>query len=421
MGKMEINSNIKLKNGLKITHIKIEHLETAAFSLKGLAGSMHENTRQTGIAHFLEHLVFNGTKKFKTQEEITGYIEDVGGFANAYTSTDHVDYVVKLLKKDLERGFIYLSELALQPLLRVKDINKEKNVITQEIHRFTDSVEMYAPRKIYSLMYPDQRLGKYVTGEVPDIANITQQAIKEFRGQRYTAQNFSLAVCSNHSTDEIIKLAEKHFSGMKKGKHTITPKTTYSKELNIQVENRNDNMQSALVISFSGYEYSNSKVFSKKVISYILGESSLSRLYQVLREKHGLGYVVSSYIKSGPNYGHFNIYMGLAQQNVPKALKLIKEELLKLVEKGISETELSRVKNLAVAGFAFEFEDSLEVASYYSHRDLFRNNIKTHYDELEMYKNITADNIKATAKELFLQDPKILVVANNLNQSAIIW
>lgn len=418
---MQALESFSLKNGLKVVYINVPHIQSVAFSFRGLAGSNYENSNQTGIAHFLEHLVFNGTKNFKTQTQLDEYIESVGGQSNAHTGHEHVQYQVKLLEKDIERGFLYLSEIALHPLLRQKDIKKEQSVIIQEIHRFKDSVEMYVPRALYKLQYPNHRLGQFITGEEEDIPLITQKHIEDFREKTYRGKGFALAVCTKQKREVIEDMANQYFGNMSSEKVTPleTPSTT--KKLNITVENRSNINQAVLALSFYGYTYGDKQVYAQKIISYLLGEGTLSRLFQTLRDKQGLAYVVASYVASGSNFGNFNIYVGLAEKNAQKALTLIKKEIDKLVEKGITAQELERVKNIAVAGFTFGFEESSDIAAYYSHNALFKPELKTHYDELERFKSVTQEDINIVTRKLFTQEPKILVVAKDLNEKTLNW
>lgn len=418
---MEVHEPIKLKNGLRIIYINAPEMKSVGMSLRGLAGANYENNNQLGIAHLLEHLVFNGTEKFKTPGKIDEYIEAVGGKSNAYTSHEFVEYQVKLLDKNMERGFVYLSQLALHPLLRTKDIKKEISVIEQEIHRIKDSPEYYVPRTLPKLLYPKHRMNEFVTGDIEHINKITQENIKNFRDKTYVAENFALAICTSQEKQKIVDLAEKYFGNMKSGNKPKTLNPGKTQQTKVQIENKRNLQQAILALGFYAFSYNHKQIYTQKLISQLLGEGTLSRLYTTLREKHGLCYVVTSYNLTGKNYGNFNIYVGLAEDNIPKAIELIKKELNKLMQKDVSKKELERVKNSMIAGFIFDFEDSLETAAYYSHHTLFKENTTNHLEEVEKFKAVTKKDIQNTAKKLFSSNPKMLVVSNVLDKSKVSW
>lgn len=421
MGKVNIHDPIKLKNGLKIIYIYAPDIKSVGISLRGLAGANHEMDDEIGIAHLLEHLVFNGTEKFNNPGEVDDYIEAVGGKSNAYTGHEYVNYQVKLLEEDIERGFVYLSEIALYPLLRPEDIAKEISVIEQEINRMKDSPEYYVPRALPKLLYPNHRMKEIVTGDIEHINKINQEKIKKFRERTYVAENFALAVCTSKDKQTVIDLAEKYFGHMKSGKKQKTSQPDISNKLDIKIENKENLQQAVLAIGFNGFPYNSEQVTAQKLIAQILGDGTLSRLYTSLREKHGLCYVASAYNLIGSNYGNLNIYVGLAEKNIPKALELIKEELNKISTEEVPEKELDRVKNSLVASFIFDFEDSLDTAEYYTHHALLNETSKNHLEEVEKYKAVTSAEIKKVAKEMFSKNPKILIVSSKLDKDKVTW
>lgn len=409
----------KLKNGLRIIFIPNKSVESVAVILKGMAGSRHENRNQVGIAHFLEHLVFDGTEKYPTSKELESLIESLGGMANAATSSEYVEYWTKGLKQHIESSFEYLSQLFLHPLLKEKDIKKEKTVIEQEINRFKDSPGMYTSRLSYKLLYPNQRLGNYVSGDVEDIKKINKSNIQDFYDKNYVAENFVLVVCGNVEEKKVLDLAKKYFGHMRNGTTTKLKDPIKNTETNFLVENRSELMQSTLKMDYYSYHTLDDKKYTAVFLANILGGGIMSRLFQKLREEHGLVYSVGAGLATGTNFGTFSIVTGLAEDKIIKCLELIKTELKLVQKEKITKEEYESTLNRILASAVMSFEDPLSIAGYYANAAIFNPKIKTINDTLNKYKAVKIDQILDVANELFEQNPKITLLTKSLKQEQL--
>ncbi|MFZ5424377.1 MAG: M16 family metallopeptidase [Patescibacteria group bacterium] len=413
---MEIN-RFQLKNGLQILHLPYKEVDSVTLSLKGFAGAVFEKENEIGVAHFLEHLVFDGTEKYQTSKKLDDVLDNVGGTSNAGTSKEYVEYWAKTLSQHKKLNFDYISQIVLHPLLRQKGIDKEKGVIEQEINRFKDSPEALSPRIAYKILFPNQRLGHFISGDIEDIMKIDKENINSFVNRTYNSNNFVLAVCGNIGLEETQDLAQSFFSNFKAGKKQTaeTPKKSLKQES--QTINKISLNQATLQLDYYGYDYNQSKKYALAVLSNIIGTGFSSRLFQLIRERNSLVYHIGSYLSVGTNYGVFSIFAGLDEQNIDKTIDLINKEFKKIVKNGITAKELQKAKNTVKASFSFGFESASTRASYYSNLALFQPNIKSHLEELESYEKVTLDEVKSVAKEILEQMPKITVIAPNFKKT----
>jgi len=415
---MEPPTLLKLSNGFRVVFVPYRNSEVVSFSLLGKGGSNYEKADEVGVAHFLEHAVFDGTKKYPSREKLSGLIQNLGGSFGGSTGRDGVKYWVRLVKKDVEQGFGFLSELVLQPLIEEKLMGKNKGIIEQEINRFKDSADLYVPRIASKLLFPNQRYGMLNSGDVEDIKSITREKVLSFIKENYIAQNFVLGISGDLDVDLINCLASKYFSVVPVGHTLELPSPTKSPFLDLYVENRPTLKQAHCEVCFYGYTDNDAKKYACAILSSALGGGVLSRLFKSIRGK-GLAYVVGSHINFSQKYGILSIYAGLSENNLNKSLVLIKKEIDKIKEKLITKEEYERVLSRISASYIFAAEDSLNRASYYADLVLFDKKVRSHLEEIERFKAVTREEVREVANEIFSQNPKIVALTPSLRKEDI--
>ncbi|MBX4197786.1 insulinase family protein [Candidatus Parcubacteria bacterium] len=402
-----------LPNGLRVLVIENNQVETVALNLVGQAGTMFEKADQIGVAHFLEHVVFDATRDYPDENSLTGLVEDVGGVRGGLTNKEIVEYWIKILPEHIERAFMYLSQITLYPMLKEKDIEKHKGIIEQEIGRIKADPEKYAMPASYTILYPNQSIGGLTTGDVQDIKTIDRHTLESFLHDRYYAQNFILVVCGKCDVATIQALAGKYFSDMKSGTSlSVKLQPNYDKDLFI--ERRPGLKQTALQINYHGFRQDDKKSAAAEFISALFSRGKLSRLNKRIRDELSLAYVIRAQHYTGLRYGLFNIYSGLAEKNIPIYLQAIHDECEKIIDYDIKQDEWQKTLALLETSFKYSFEEMLTMGRFYARTHADRSEIRDHGEIIKAYKSLTQEDIRTTARELFSQEPKITVIGEKI-------
>lgn len=410
-----IISSFVTSTGLNVTHIYRPDSLNTSISLRVIAGSIYESSNEIGVSHFLEHIVSDGTKKYPTKKELVNLIEEKGGFRNASTNKETIEYLVKVLKEDSEIAFEYLSEVVINPLIKDEDIEKQKKIIEQEILRFKANSEEFSQRLIYSVVFPNTRLGGLNTGDIDDIKKINRKTILSYHEKTHVANNMIIVISGNLSLEESKKFIERYFKSIKSGEKTKPLDIIVKPITKPQFELKIDSKQSILNVAYKGFNSNDSRKYALNLIFRVLLRGSNSRLFNEIREKKALAYSVSGNNAVGRNHGIFSIKVGLSQDKIPECLDIINTELSKIISENISRDELAKSFAFIKAGQAFSFEDTLSEASYYSNLWCSTGSIKSFEEELDKYQ-LTANNIELiqkTAKDIFSTDPSILIIGPN--------
>ena len=308
------------------------------------AGSLDENENNRGIAHFIEHTTFKGTDK-RSAIDINKEIDQTGAISNAFTSKDMTAFYIKGLKKFGEQYLDILSDMIFNSKYDEEELEKEKEVVLEEATADLDDASELAYMLFYknSLKESDP-LSHPIIGEIESIKKFKRKDIIEFREKLYHPENIIIGFSSTRSKDEVINLVDKYFN-----KQFINKKYEYElkerEKIRRSFKYKNnvlykDFEQSAILIAMP-WEKINSKNSSKaKIVDYILGSTSSSRLFTNLREKNGLAYSVYSYVENGKSYGNLFISILTNKEKAVKTVKCVKETLVELKEKGITDKEL---------------------------------------------------------------------------------
>ncbi|MCX6719316.1 MAG: pitrilysin family protein, partial [Candidatus Taylorbacteria bacterium] len=395
-----------------IVHIPRPGSLNVSLNLMAIAGSMYESLEEVGIAHFLEHLVSDGTEKYPDEKKLALLIDERGGIRNASTSKETIEYFVKILREDMEIAFEYLSEISIRPLLKEADIEKQKRIIEQEIYRFKSDPEKLAQRLIYSVIFPGTRLGSFSTGDVDDIKKISRSSILAYHRRTHCAKNMVLSVCGDISEEQIRVFTERYFADLVSGEKmpTIDPHAMPKEQPTFQVVF--DSRQAVLTVGYNGVRLSDERHYAADLLPMLLTRGRSSRLYHEIREKRSLAYVVSSNNFNGRNMGIFTIQVGLANDKITECLGIIKTELERIISEDISDGELHKALAFIRSGIAFSSENSLWEASYYSRLWCSTGMIRSINEELAYYESIIRNPnvLKEFWKKMFHVGPAILAI-----------
>lgn len=406
----------KLKNGLTVIYVPFPGLQSAYVYFKGRAGSSAEKSTEIGVAHFLEHLCFDGTQKLPTANDVTHYKERYGAFANAGTNRATVSFYFKCLNEDLEKGFEYISQLTLHPLLKDEDIEKEREVILQELqakgyHRTKDF-----KHGIYNLSFPGKQQIKIpVTGRPQHIRRITKNSIEKFMKRSYVANNFYLAVCADSSLKTVETLAQKYFGEMKPGKKFIPKPVKLNKEFGIFIRNKKDRKQAQVYIEFWAYTYDDKKRIPLSMGAVILRK----RLFKYMRISQGFIYDVDCSTSSTATYGDLSIYTKTSLGNATTAIKIIKDHIQDIVANGISEEEYKIQQKYEETSYVFNAENPEDRAEFYANVYCNDHFAKSHVEIKQIIKDTTIQDINKALKDVLTRPARISVAAKSITQEDV--
>tara|TARA_Y100000310_G_scaffold345160_1_gene462276 strand:- start:14086 stop:15279 length:1194 start_codon:yes stop_codon:yes gene_type:complete len=346
---------IKLKNGLTLLYKK-KRSNTVTISILVKVGSNHEHKGVEGISHFIEHLLFEGTKK-RTAEEISNTIESLGGEMNAFTSHEETVYFITLPKKHFDVALEILSDMIQNPIFDLKILEKERKVILEEINLTIDDPKFYQYIFFLNNLYEEHPTKNAIYGNVESMRSITRKNIIDYYKEYYSSNNTIVSIVG-----DINNIKEKVESSFKNFKQKRLPKEIKIKEPSnknkITHETRKI-LHSYLVLGYKTNGY-NEDFYTLEVIRSILGRGQSGRLFNEIRGKRGLAYSVGVSHDIGLNYGYFAVHVGMDKKNISLVKKLILKELKNL--KHIKEEDIKDAKTFLEGNFIVENEDNRKEA-----------------------------------------------------------
>ncbi len=401
---MSINIS-QLSNGLRVVTDTMKDIDSVTLGVWVKVGARYEQLRVNGISHLLEHMAFKGTES-RSALKIAEEIENVGGFMNAYTSREVTAYHVKLLKENFELGAEIIADILLNSNFPEEELQKEKGVIIQEIKRSQDDPYDVVFDNFQSTIFKDQPLGRSILGPIENIQNMQRQDIFDYMGSGYTAPRMVFSVSGNIEHDEVVKVAEKLFSGVSSENNVSFEKAKYTFGESRFVK---DNEQVNLVMGFEGYDYMHKDYYTAAVLASVLGGGMSSRLFQEIREKRGLVYSVYAFSSSNSDTGCFGIYAGTGIDEVKELVPAACEELKKITG-DIKPEELERARARVKSSILMGREESDRRCDKNASQLLMLDRIMSKEEMIEKYTSVNIDDLHRVAKDIFSKPPSIASV-----------
>jgi predicted Zn-dependent peptidase len=402
-----------LPNGLRVLFLPDD---TPSVTVLGLvkAGSRYENKKQEGLAHFYEHMVFKGTKKFPSKKDLALVVDQIGAEYNGATGQEYTYYYVKTAKKDLPLGLDLISQLLIEPLLSEKEIEVERGVILEELHLYHDVPQYRAQIELANLLFPNHPLGTSGIGRKKTITSFDRKDFLDFKNNFYDSGKMVLVISGGvGKTGEAKKRIEECFSSLKRGKKKSP--ILFEKP---KMEKNNKNVfketdQVHLAMGTRGLSYNSKERYAQSLVSIILGKGMSSRLFQEIREKHGLCYSINSSVETFNETGVFEISAGINKTRLSEAVEAIKNQLLSTTKEEIDRKELVKAQSFFEGKLVLSLEDSYKKALFYGKQMLLESNIKDASQVIEMVKKVDVSDILSVTKKLFLSEKiKIALVGD---------
>jgi predicted Zn-dependent peptidase len=333
-----------LANGIRVVSETIPYVRSVSVGIWANVGSRYETGSDNGITHFLEHMVFKGTKN-RNVREIAQSLESLGGYLNAFTTKEQTCFYARVLDEHADRAVDVLSDLVQHATFKQEELEKEKLVVIEELKNAEDDPEDIIHDYFEKALFPTHPLGFPIIGTEANLRAFTRNDLQLHVAEHYTSSNMVVAAAGNISHPQLVRLAEKYLTRVPtpraRAPRTHAPArpakgTTHEYTRQIQ--------QSHICIGTVGYSIRHKDRYPLMLMNALLGEGMSSRLYQTLREKFGLAYSVYSFVNMLSDSGAFGAYIGTDRNNAANATELMHKEFEKLREKPVPRAELDRTK-----------------------------------------------------------------------------
>lgn len=394
-----------LSNGLRVIIVPIPGMESATVTVWVGTGSRYEDPDVAGISHFLEHIVFKGSKKRPSAKAISEAVDGFGGEFNAATSKDWTNFYIKSRVGKLEEAFDVLSDMVIRPLIKEEEVKRERNVIFEEIAMNEDQ----PMRKIWDVyeqvIFQGNPLAGDVIGTKKSLKNVTRNEFLKYRLKQYVSDNIVLTIAGGVTEAKALTLAKKYFLDVKKGKHalSVTPFVSSQTKPRVKVVTKKTD-QAHFMLGYLGLPKDDPDRYVESVLVAVLGGGMSSRMFLEVRERRGLAYAVRTYADHNVDTGYLTTYVGTSPQKAVDAAKVVLEEYEKTKGGvgGITPQELKKGKEYLKGHLALSLEDSEDISTFFGMDELISGKLRTPEEIMEAVDKVTIEDIQRLATRIFV-------------------
>jgi len=397
---------------MRVVTERISHLHSVSMGIWLNVGSRDEEENESGLTHFIEHMLFKGTQK-RSALEIAKQLDAVGGMSNAFTSKENTCFHAKVLDTHLPLVVEILSDIFLQSVFDQVEVEREREVILQEINMVEDTPDEYVHILFNKNFWDGNSLGRPIFGNVQTVKSFTREMILEYLNRGYHPDRIVLTAAGNVNHQEFLELVGPAFSNIERHGHNFdrTPPRANSR---VDLYPR-DIEQIHLCLGTRGTSLHEKERYCCSILNVILGGSMSSRLFQEVRERRGLAYSIYSFLSSQTDTGMMGIYGAVRPDNIKETLELIRQELSRFKREPISDTELRAAKEHIKGGIYLAAENTDNRMSRLAKNEMIFNRFVT-YEEIEAdLERVTVEDIQALAQQIFQPEVMSLVLLGQVN------
>jgi predicted Zn-dependent peptidase len=406
-----------LPNGLRILTSTFRHTNAVSIIFLFGAGSRYETPELAGASHLFEHLLFKGTPTRPTPRQISEVVEGVGGSLNAFTDREVTGYWCRLAQPHYREGIDLLSDMALNSLFRDEDIDKEKQVVYEEIRASFDSPGARASMLLDELLWPNQPMGRDIAGTVESVGAISRDEMRKYLETQYVASNTVIAVAGNIEHDDVVEQLTELLGGLHDGE--ILPMYPFESKTDgprVALEHR-PTEQAHIAFGLPGFSQDDPDRHALALMSVILGESMSSRLFEEVREQRGLAYDIHSGVAFYSDCGAFIVESGIDPARIDEAIPVILGELGKMRD-GVTEAEWAQARELTKGRMMLRMEESRAVTSFLGIQELLRDKVESVDAVIEKIEAVTLDDIKRVANRIISAENLVLAVVGPFDDAS---
>lgn len=401
----------KTSNGIRVATSAIPHVESVTMGIWVGVGSRYEPIEIGGISHFTEHLLFKGTRR-RSPRDISQAIEGKGGYLNAFTGEEATCYYARVGYDQLGSGFDVLGDMYMNSRFDRKEIEKERGVIFEEIMMYRDLPRHLVQEMLMGILWPKHPLGRPIIGTHESLSAMSRKTFLDFVASKYVTNNTVVAFAGNLDHDACVGMVEKAMGKAPRASRArFTPVSGGLKQgravfLAKEVE------QTHLALGFRGFGYTDDRRHALRILNVVLGENMSSRLFQIVREKHGLAYSVNSNIQLFRDSGALIIAAGLDRERKTQALDLIVKEVRRMAERPVGAAEVKRAKDYVIGQTRLGLESTSHQMMWLGDNFLSRGRFVSPEEAIAKLKDVTAADIQKLARQIFRHSRVSLAVVS---------
>lgn len=392
-------SRTSLPNGIRIITETVPHVRSVSIGVWIGTGARRETVPQNGISHFIEHMLFKGTAK-RSAEEIAREADSTGGNLDAYTAKELVSYNIKVLDEHLPTAFDLLADLVLNPRFDAEDIAKEKGVILEELKMEVDNPEYLVHETFFSKFWKKHSLGRSILGTKATIESFDQETIRGYYDEVYTSSNIVITAAGHLAHSRIVELALQYFGDLP-STAAMPPEKSPSPQSPLILKNKRSLEQAHLCMGVPAYPIADERRYGTYVLSTILGGGMSSRLFQNVREKHGLAYSVFSELNLYRDSGCLAVYAGTSPENLKKVILMVVDEFRQMCTEAVPAEELRRAKDHLKGSLALSIESTSARMSNLARQELFFGRFQSVDEMMEGIERVDAAQVQTIANDFF--------------------
>jgi len=414
--KKDIMNNYKksiLSNKVPVFTIPIKGAKATTALIMFKTGSRHETKENSGISHFLEHLFFKGTKKRPNTLMLSSEMDSLGGEYNAFTSKEYTGYWFKVANNKLAKALDILGDMLFNSLFNPEEIEREKGVIIEELNMYEDNPQMHIEDIFEMVLYGDTPAGRETIGTKENIRNFKREDFIKYLQTQYGAQSVYvvLAGAVKPSNKKLVNKIFSEFKNNKQQTKEVVVENQKTPQLKISPKKTD---QVALSLGVRTVAADHPDEFKLKLLSIILGGSMSSRLFINLRERNGLAYYVRTNAEFYSDSGYLTTQAGVPKEKTEAAIKIILAEYKKITTELVPAKELKRAKDMFQGRVLLQMEASDNLANWYARQAMYRKKMLTPGEMLKIIKNISAEQIRTVARQIFVNKKLNLALIGNV-------
>jgi predicted Zn-dependent peptidase len=391
-----------LINGIRLVTEEIPYVNSVSIGIWVKVGSRYESLENNGISHFIEHMLFKGTKN-RSAKEIANSIDKIGGQLNAFTSKECTCFYAKVLDTHFDIALDVLADMFFNSKFDSEEIDKERGVVIEEISMYEDSPEDLVHDLFSQAVWSGNPLGMSILGTEDSLENLNKERIVNFFNENYIPQNIVISVVGNLKHNEVVKKIKSYFDKAEKKDNSAAnivmprfePEYTLKNKVTEQVH---------LCMGFSGVDIRSKAFYPMLILNNVFGGAMSSRLFQKIREDRGLAYSVFSYPSSFEDCGLFSIYAGSKPDNLKSVASLIMEEIREIKKTGITEEELYDSKEQLKGSYILGLESTSGRMISIGKSELLLDRIYSPAEVLERINNVDMSSVSSIIKHIFDTD-----------------
>ena len=391
----------QLKNGTRVITNSMPHTQSVSTILYYGVGSRYEEDRLAGISHFIEHMVFKGTRKRPTAKVISEAIEGVGGVLNASTGREVTNYWAKVPKTHFALAFDVLSDMLLNANYEPSEIEKERKVIIEELHQTLDSPPDLVNEIISQVIWGDQPVGRDIGGSDETVGAISRDDLLSYLKKYYLPADMVVSVAGNIEHDQVVQMVEETLGQLPAGERPVAAAAKTLEGGPRQHIYFKETEQTNLCLAVPSLNYGDPRRYVLSMLDTIMGSGMSSRLFQEIREERGLAYTADSYSSQLSDSGAWIVYSAVDPERVNETIEAIIGELDKVRQEKVPESELIKAKEYNKGRMLLGLEDTRSVASWAGGQELLLDRIYTVEEVVERIEAVTTDQILELSQEMF--------------------